>query len=171
MRARPLLLPLLVLGCAQLAFLQPPSVPRPTGSSKTERGVTTPAASDLAQDPAADWSGYNNALTGSRFSPLREITPRNAGALRQVCAFDLHERAALESGPAVVGGVLFVTTPKHTYAIDAATHASTGQPIGGGVILYEANDRQLIAVAAGLHAPTTWRLEASEAQVIVYGLP
>lgn len=85
--------------------------------------MAAPTARAVAPDPAKDWSGYNNTLTGSRFSPLVQITPQNAGALRQVCAFDLHERAAMESGPVVVGGVLFVTTPKSTYAIDAATCA------------------------------------------------
>jgi alcohol dehydrogenase (cytochrome c) len=47
----------------------------------------------------------------------------------------------------------------------------TGQPIGGGVVSYEVGGRQYIAVASGLHAPTTWQLESSEASVLVLGLP
>jgi alcohol dehydrogenase (cytochrome c) len=65
--------------------------------------------------------GYNNTPAGTRFSVLDEVSPRNVAGLREICTFDLRERAAMESGPIVVGGVLFVTTAQKTYAIDAAT--------------------------------------------------
>lgn len=123
MRARLLLLALTVTGCAQLTFLRPPSVPRPKGLSKTEHATPTFAAPPGRPDPTADWSAYNNSPAGSRFSPLDQITSQNVGTLRQVCEFDLHERTPMESGPIVVGGVLFVTTARSTYAIDAATCA------------------------------------------------
>jgi hypothetical protein len=32
-----------------------------------------------------------------------------------------------------------------------------GVPIGGGVVTYRAGGRQLIAVAAGMHAAVTWK--------------
>jgi alcohol dehydrogenase (cytochrome c) len=122
MRVRVAVLALLLSGCARLRFLAPPSVPRPTGQSSTERGAPL-AAAPARPDPTTDWAGYNNSLVGSRFSPLDDITPANAGMLRRVCAFDLGERVAMESGPVVVNGVLFVTTAKSTWAIDAATCA------------------------------------------------
>ncbi|MFL5402131.1 MAG: pyrroloquinoline quinone-dependent dehydrogenase [Gemmatimonadales bacterium] len=74
-------------------------------------------------DPQTDWAGYNNTLTGERFSLLDQITPANVTGLRRVCAYDLGERAAMEAGPVVVDGTLYVTTAENTYAIDAATCA------------------------------------------------
>jgi alcohol dehydrogenase (cytochrome c) len=61
-------------------------------------------------------------------------------------------------------------------ALDARTgrllwQYGTGRPIGGGVVTYRAGGRQLVAVAAGMHAPVTWQLESDPAQVIVFGLP
>jgi outer membrane protein assembly factor BamB len=39
----------------------------------------------------------------------------------------------------------------------------TRQPIGGGVVTYRAADRQLVAVASGVHAPVTWKRESPPA--------
>jgi alcohol dehydrogenase (cytochrome c) len=46
----------------------------------------------------------------------------------------------------------------------------TGLPIGGGVITYMAGGTQYLAVAAGLHAPLTWRIKSPPAEVILYNL-
>ncbi|HZA99122.1 MAG TPA: PQQ-binding-like beta-propeller repeat protein [Gemmatimonadales bacterium] len=48
---------------------------------------------------------------------------------------------------------------------------STGLPIGGGVVTYQAGGRQHVAVAAGMHAPVTWKLESRPSQVVVFSLP
>ena len=58
------------------------------------------------------------------------------------------------------GVVLTADLDGNVLAFDAENgrqlwHATTGQPIGGGVVSYRAGDRQLVAVAVGLHAPTT----------------
>src|SRR4051812_24929916 len=111
--------------CAKLVFLKPPSVPRPAGLSDTRTGPAFAPAADSSDPHAtagdADWQGYNNTLAGDRFSPLREITPANVASLRPRCTFRLGERAAMESGPVVIGGTLYVTSARRTYAIDAAT--------------------------------------------------
>jgi alcohol dehydrogenase (cytochrome c) len=128
-RTAPWLLAALMCGgggasCAKLRFLEPPSVPRPLGQTATEAGpaMDSPAPSTAAPG-AGDWASYNNGFAGDRFSPLRGITTRNVAALRPVCTYRLGERAAMEAGPAVIGGTLFVTTARRTYAIDAATCA------------------------------------------------
>jgi alcohol dehydrogenase (cytochrome c) len=109
-------------GCAQLHFLKSPSVPRPLGRSETLQGPAfAPEPLRTRTAPLSDWAGYNGTLTGERFSPLDEITRTNVGRLRQTCEFDTGERAAMESGPVVVDGTLFVTTAVNTYAIDAAS--------------------------------------------------
>jgi alcohol dehydrogenase (cytochrome c) len=75
------------------------------------------------------------------------------------------------------GGLVFTGDLTGTVlAFDAATgrllwRHETGRPVGGGVVTYRAGGRQLVAVAAGMHAPVTWQLESNPAQVIVFGLP
>jgi alcohol dehydrogenase (cytochrome c) len=74
-----------------------------------------------APDESRDWAAYNGALTGTRFSPLSEITSANAASLRRICDFDLGERANFQSGLVVVGGTMYFTTAINTFAIDAAS--------------------------------------------------
>ena len=73
------------------------------------------------------------------------------------------------------GGLVF-TGDLHgdVLALDAATGAVrwrwvTGLPVGGGVVTYRVGGRQYVAVAAGMHAPLTWRLESPPAEVVVFG--
>ena len=47
----------------------------------------------------------------------------------------------------------------------------TALPIGGGVVTYRAGNRQYVAVAAGMHAPVTWKLKSPPAKLLVFGLP
>jgi alcohol dehydrogenase (cytochrome c) len=110
--------------CARLHFVKPPSVPRPLGESETVVGPAFgPEPLRTSPDSTSDWANYNKTLTGERFSPLDEITTDNVASLQRVCEFDLGERVAMQSGPVVVDGTLFVTTAENTYAVDAATCA------------------------------------------------
>jgi alcohol dehydrogenase (cytochrome c) len=106
--------------CNQLAFLKPPSVPTPRGSTFLERGPAF-EISVAAGDPADDWLTYNRSFEGTRGSPLAEIDTGNVARLRQLCSFDLGQRVPFQTGPVVVGGTMYVTTALHTYALDAAT--------------------------------------------------
>lgn len=106
-----------------LPFLKPPVNTAAQGARSTERG---PAFASLngaraAVDRSWDWSGYNNTVTSERFSPLAQVNVGNVGQLRPVCTFPLGEQASMQSGPIVIGGVMYVTTDVSTYAIDAAT--------------------------------------------------
>ena len=108
--------------CARLAFLKGPSVPRERGTGSTEIGPAfAPEPVRATLDTTSDWAGYNNSYTGSRFSPLHQISPGNVGSLTRVCTFELGERTPMESGPVVVNGTLYLTTAENTYAIDART--------------------------------------------------
>src|SRR5919112_6344136 len=113
----------LALGCSQLKFLKPPSVPRPRGSTSLERGPALAAPVLDRVDPDGDWRAYNRTLEGDRGSPLSQIDTGNVARLRPVCRFDLGERVPLESGLVVVAGTMYVTTATRTYAFDAATCA------------------------------------------------
>ncbi|MEO8138835.1 MAG: PQQ-binding-like beta-propeller repeat protein [Gemmatimonadota bacterium] len=78
---------------------------------------------------------------------------------------------------ATAGGLILTGDLKgDVLAFEAATgkllwHDSTGLPIGGGVVTYRAGGRQFVAVAAGMHAPTTWQIESAPAHLLVYALP
>jgi len=113
-------------GCEYLSFakmLRPPVHVGGQGYRSTDRGPAyAPAAPlPLAADPASDWATYNNAPSGTRWSPLAQVTAANVARLRPACALDLGERTPMQSGPVVVGGVLYVTSAKRTWAMDAAT--------------------------------------------------
>jgi alcohol dehydrogenase (cytochrome c) len=112
---------LLTSGCSQLAFLKSPSVPQPKGESSLERGSAFVAASPAGIDTVADWLTYNRTLEGHRGSPLAEIDTANVARLHPVCTFPLGEQVSFQSGPVVVGGTMYVTSPEHTWALDAAT--------------------------------------------------
>ncbi len=71
--------------------------------------------------PPADWPAYNRTLAGDRYSPLAEITTENVGQLKLHCAYTLPEVGAFQTGPLVVGGTMYFTTFKGSYAIDAAS--------------------------------------------------
>ncbi|MEP7176450.1 MAG: PQQ-binding-like beta-propeller repeat protein, partial [Gemmatimonadales bacterium] len=114
---------LLSLGCSQLKFLKPPSVPVPRGSSSLEAGPAIGAGLSTSVDTMADWVTYNRTLEGNRGSPLAEIDTGNVALLRPACTFDLGERVSFQTGPVVVAGTMYLTTAEHTYAIDAATCA------------------------------------------------
>ncbi|HEU5041882.1 MAG TPA: PQQ-binding-like beta-propeller repeat protein [Gemmatimonadales bacterium] len=78
---------------------------------------------------------------------------------------------------ATAGGLVFTgDLDGNVLALDAASgrvlwRGTTGSPIGGGVISYLAGGKQHIAVATGLHAPVTWKLESGSAALVVYALP
>jgi hypothetical protein len=44
-------------------------------------------------------------------------------------------------------------------------------PVGGGVVTYAVAGRQYVAVAAGLHAPVTWKVSSPKARMLVFALP
>lgn len=78
---------------------------------------------------------------------------------------------------ATAGGVVFTGDLNgDVLAFDAKSgqilwRSNTGQPIGGGVASYAVGNRQFIAVASGMHSPTTWQLKSSPAKVVVFALP
>jgi alcohol dehydrogenase (cytochrome c) len=71
----------------------------------------------------ADWPTYNGDLTGTRYSSLTQITPRNAAALKKLCSRTLDEQGAFQAEPVVAGGIVYVPTAHDTYAIDGKTCA------------------------------------------------
>ena len=94
--------------------------------------VTVVFAQAPAPPAAGDWPMYNRDVMGSRYSPLRQITPTNVSTLRQVWSYKLgrHPDAGGLTGgseftPIVVRGVMYVATPTAVVALTP----ETGRPI------------------------------------------
>ena len=115
-----------------------PSLALAACATATQQETTGVAAPVAARSGAtrADWPSYNGSLEGTRFSELTQITTANASQLERACTFDSGEQMSMQSGPVVVGGVLYFTTDTSTYAIDATTcrriwhTARSYQPLG-----------------------------------------
>jgi quinoprotein glucose dehydrogenase len=76
----------------------------------------------------ADWPSYNRDLAGTRFSPLRQISPTNVDELRQAWSYPLGSAAGAglegsELTPLVVDGVLYATAADRVVALRADTGA------------------------------------------------
>jgi alcohol dehydrogenase (cytochrome c) len=67
------------------------------------------------------WPSYNGATSGSRYSPLDQITPGNVGRLAPRWMFTIPGNARLQVTPVVVGGVMYVTSANECYALDAGS--------------------------------------------------
>ena len=79
------------------------------------------------------WPTYSNAPDGTRYSPAQQINRDNVTQLKVAWTFrtgalghneDLDHKAAFESTPILIDGVLFLSTPyDHVFALNAATGA------------------------------------------------
>ena len=67
----------------------------------------------------ADWPSYNGQTSGSRYSPLAEITTSNVSRAVPKWIFSLPNASRLQVTPVVVSGVMYVTLANECYALDA----------------------------------------------------
>jgi len=112
-----------------------------------------------------DWTYANHDFSGTRYSPLGQITPGNAKRLAKVCTYTFPEAVPSESTPIVSGGILFLTSTHYTVAIGAAdchvlwtyqwtprdrdsARANRGAAIANGKIIRGTADDYLIALDA-----------------------
>jgi mono/diheme cytochrome c family protein len=70
---------------------------------------------------STDWLHYTHDYSGTRFSPLDQITTANASALVPACMFQVGEPDNFQTGPLVHAGTMYVPTWKTTIALDAVT--------------------------------------------------
>jgi alcohol dehydrogenase (cytochrome c) len=77
--------------------------------------IGTPAHS------AEDWVTVNKDYSSQRYIDLDQITPENVGTLQEACELQLNEASWFSSGLLMVGRMLYVTTLRATYAIDATS--------------------------------------------------
>src|SRR5216684_6895568 len=92
-----------------------------------EEGVTNVTYQDMLgglKNPAS-WLTYSGDYSGQRHSPLKQITPDNAGRLAAQWTFQTETMArgrGYEATPLLVDGVLYATGPNDfAWALDART--------------------------------------------------
>jgi glucose dehydrogenase len=97
--------------------------------SEAPRPEQAPGAAVTAEFMrGADWPSYNRDLAGTRFSPLRQISPTNVDELRQAWSYPLGSAAGAglegsELTPLVVDGVLYATAADRVVALRSDTGA------------------------------------------------
>ena len=76
-------------------------------------GQSLPSVSD-------QWTTYNGDLSGRRFSALTQIDAAHVNSLALAWSFPTHG-LGIKGTPLVVDGVMYVTVPDKTWAVDAET--------------------------------------------------
>jgi len=97
------------------------------GDNKSAAAVHSPITGAMlldAESDATNWLTYGRDYTNRRYSPLDQVTTRNASHLRQVWVHQIEAPpGGQESSPVVVDGVLYYTGP---FGLLVAVDARTG---------------------------------------------
>jgi alcohol dehydrogenase (cytochrome c) len=102
-----------------LNYLRSMGSPAGTISIEANPAYKAPAAATHGVAPAdaawpnaaaGDWPSYNRTPSSQRYSPLDQINIKNAGQLKVLCTYDLHEFTSFESSLIMVNGALIGTT-------------------------------------------------------------
>jgi len=80
--------------------------------------TSLPGDGEMANPNEADWLMYNKNLNGQRYSKLDQIDSRNVHHLTVSCIYQFGEIGAFQAAPIVYEGIMYVTTPFDTYAIN-----------------------------------------------------
>jgi alcohol dehydrogenase (cytochrome c) len=81
----------------------------------------TQAELTAASSNAAEWLHSNHDYGGQRFVDAREIHRGNAHSVRPACRYEVGDLYPFHTNPIVHRGVLYLTTPSATIALDAVT--------------------------------------------------
>ena len=112
-----------------------------------------------------DWTYVDHDISGTRYSPLNQITPQNVSQLAKVCSYTFPESVPSETAPLAIGGILYATSDHYTVALDGAdchvlwsyewkprdrdlVHPHRGAAIVGGKIIRGTGDDYLISLDA-----------------------
>jgi glucose dehydrogenase len=58
---------------------------------------------------------------GQRYTPLDQITAKNAADLAPVCSYTFPDKEPSQTAPIAYDGILYATTAHHTVAVDGAS--------------------------------------------------
>jgi alcohol dehydrogenase (cytochrome c) len=108
-----------------------------SGTTSVAARVDVAPSQLLATPVDHNWLSYNGDYSGRRYSALREIDKANVSQLRAQWVFHVANSSHLEVTPAVVDGMMFVTSANDAYALDAQTGRMVwhySRPITEGLI-------------------------------------
>jgi glucose dehydrogenase len=95
----------------------------PTYTATVEHHADLPKINSAT---STSWSDHNSTLANTRYSPLNQITPTNAGKLTLKWSYELPKAQGIaEETPLVIDGVMYFNSGSTLYALDAAT----GKPV------------------------------------------
>jgi alcohol dehydrogenase (cytochrome c) len=123
-------------------------------------------ASNAAEADKGDWTYVDHDFSGTRYSPLNQITRKNVKRLAKVCSYTFPEHVPSQTAPIVSAGILYATSDHYTVALDGAdcgvlwtyewkprdrdlVHPHRGASIANGKIIRGTGDDYLIALDAG----------------------
>jgi alcohol dehydrogenase (cytochrome c) len=81
----------------------------------------TQAELNNAVNDSANWSYVDHDYHGQRYTPLDQITAKNAADLAQTCSYSFPEKMPGQAGPTVYDGILYAATTHYTVALDGAS--------------------------------------------------
>jgi len=82
-------------------------------------GPTQAELSNAAND-SANWPYVDHDYRGQRYTPLDQITAKNATDLAPVCSHSFPDKEPAQTVPVVYDGTPYATTAHYTVALDAA---------------------------------------------------
>ena len=81
----------------------------------------TQAELNNAVNDSANWPYVDHDYRGQRYTPLDQITAKNAADLAQVCSYTFPDKEPSQTAPIAYDGILYATTAHHTVAVDGAS--------------------------------------------------
>ena len=152
-------------------------VPPPAGGALTLAQIEKPTT-DI-------WPTYNGDYSGRRFSRLSKVTAANVKHLSLAWIYDLPVAGTIKATPLQVGGILYLTTPNHVYAVEARTGrelwhytfersrggiqiGNRGVAILGSTVYFVTTDCNLVALDIRTGAEK-WAKEFCSLEMMYYG--
>ena len=87
----------------------------PHGAGPTQAQLNT------ATNDGTNWLYVDHDYRGQRYTPLDQITAKNAADLAQVCSHTFPDKEPTQTAPIVYEGTLYATTAHYTVALDGAS--------------------------------------------------
>ena len=129
---------------------------------------------DLLKPDPNDWVTYSGSYNAHRHSPLKQITPQNAGRLQAKWVYQLVGQQHVQAVPIVADGVMYVAQYNRLDAIDArtgsviwqyqrepvSTAAQRGTAVHGNKVFVTTTDSRLVALDART-GNTIWETEVA----------
>jgi quinoprotein glucose dehydrogenase len=81
-----------------------------------ERAAWKPVAIPAVEQ----WTSFGHDLGGTRYSPLKQITPENVGKLQRAWTFHMGKPSS-GSTPVVIDGIMYFTSPDAIFSVEAET--------------------------------------------------